>query len=321
MTSGLLPALILCCLCGPPPEHRFLLIEFWLPAPVYGKESRIEVIQRITNTTSEPVTSALDFSWHSELPNDYYTVVKDGRLLDRKLAEVDWVITRKTTLLPGESVTVVFYLDALVFLPESNSRPGVYRMHVPQNRQDVGGSWLPLVAPRDLWFVILDQAPKRPLPFGFRKPVIKSDLPVVQHLLQAETTCPMDRLRMLEMVAETRDKKMLWEAISAIFVPTEITTPFPPNDWDVAWKCKDVYAVVNILRKLPKELLDRGYLFTISRTLDLTLRREALRALARCGPDKDLAARLSSFLTTQSDEIVIELGKQALAALEGTKRR
>jgi len=317
--NHLLIALLACCSANlARGQEEFVFLEIWSPRPVYGRDSRPEVIVQMTNDSKRTLQLYGNYRWYS-LPCDFFVVHKDGAKLRNKV-KVLYDPARKTTLEKGESITVAFYLDDLTYIPEPANRLGLYRVKLAEGvRAAVGRRSIPFVAHADLWFAVLDKGFESPV--LLRRPVIEEDLPRLHWLLESETVWPADRLRILELLAETKNERTFWMAAGYLLTSAEsVGDDIEPEHYQERFSCKDVYALVKVLPKLPRELLDPGHLYVLCRTTDLALRRAALKAMARCGPDEKRATKLKEFLDTQRDDIVQELGKKALSALKGQGR-
>jgi len=316
--NHLLIALLACCSANlARGQEEFISVEVWSPRPVYSKDARVEVIFRMSNASSLVLDFVGDYEWYS-FPVVIFKVYKDGVKLLADVTDLLW--KERTTLEDGESITVAFYLDRVAEIPEPAERVGLYRVKLARGvGPPIDEPWmfLPFVAAADLWFAVLDKDFESTL--RLRGPVAEKDLPALYRLLRSESIWPAERLRILELLAETKNKRVFWQGVDCLLVATE-DLEWPNPHYSLRWPCKDVYALVKVLPKLPRELLDPGRLYVLCRTTDLALRRAALKAMARCGPDKETATELQEFLDTQSDEMVQELGEKALSALKGQGR-
>lgn len=265
-----------------------LLVEVWSPKREYDPKSPILIGTTFTNISGKRLTFRLPYKWKG-ITKGKYKVFHNGKGIASKLTFAEIRYLKSTTLEKDESVSFLFMLDHYYDVPtDLKKRLGRYEISLKKAADSHRRSWL-----RTQNIVVWVSENPAPIRLGLESldldPSV-NDILVNQAalIIQRKSLSPEGKLKLLKMALATKRKNDIWRLIL---------------------KCDDPYALYELLPQIPDDLLDGKGLMALLPSKDLAIRRTALKHLSRLPKSKlDLPA-LKTFLKTQSDEIVLELGK------------
>lgn len=246
-------------------------------------------VYRLTNTSTEPYSARMPYKWYG-LVWDWFDVYHDGRRLRNRLAGKDYSFDKVTVLAPGESVTIAFRLTTVAELPRApKARLGRYEVRA-RKITDEAQPHRPIHVRGPATFVVVE-SPRRPVPD------------------RVETEDDFAKVK--EMVGN----RHLSVAVRSVAVWRIASSKYHPRLWEIVENCDEPYLVASFLEGLPRKWADKPSLLKLLQSKDLTVRREAVRAIG----DRTAAGHLRRFLKTQKDEVTLDYGRKALELLENKR--
>jgi hypothetical protein len=265
---------------------------FEIKSPAFEAESSKEaiILYKLTNYSDSSYSCQLPYEWYGRVWVWFHAFLNEQEL-KYPLGFQDWGYRYRTTLGPYESVTIAFYLSTVAKVQREDTSPiGRFEI-IPTWKTDAIGD--PIICTKPLIFYAVEPGKIKSLTMEEIKS--KEDEEKADAMIGLNTLSSYDRLSLIKLAISSNKKDLLWRLIV---------------------KSDDCFAIVSALMEMPVELLDKEALLKLLLNKDLSIRREAIRALGKLGKDSSVAEKLSKFLSTQKDQVTLEYGKATLKALQ-----